>query len=161
MHRIKRKNVIRKTISINTSKVSKILNYKNWPDVQIKNKGLWVRRLTIRPFIRINIEIRYEFSKKIKWEEKDLNLRNYWNESFKNYVKVLDLNLSNEKKKFYQISKSLLKFNKGKIVKGIKEGDQVILGSKTVKRVEKYFNNLFNVKIIKNKRTQPRRQTKW
>ena len=155
-----KKNIIKKTININTSKVSKILNYKNWPDVQIKNKSLWVRRLTIRPSIRMNKEIRNEFSKKIKWEEKDLNLRNLWNESFKNYVKDLDLNLSNDKKKFYQITKSLLKFNKGKIVKGIKEGDQIILGSKMGKRVEKYFNNLFNVKIIKTKELKLKQEDK-
>ena len=55
-------------------------------------------RLTIRPSIKMNKEIRNEFSKKIKWEEKDLNLKNLWKESINNYVKDFDLNLSNDKK---------------------------------------------------------------
>ena len=46
----------------------------------------------------MNKNIKNEFSKKINWEEKELNLRNLNNESFKNYVKDLDLNLIKDKK---------------------------------------------------------------
>ena len=45
-------------------------------------------------------------------------------------------------------------------MKRIKEGDQIILGSKMEKRVEKYFNNLFNVKITKTKELKLKQEVK-
>ena len=145
----KKKNIVIKRTNFDTSKASKILKDSNWPDIQIKNKILWVKKLIIRSSIKINKNIKNKFSKKINWEEKELNLRNLNNESFKNYEKDLDLNLIKAKQKFFQIKKSLLKFSKEKIVKGIKLGDQILLGSEMEKVVEKHFNNLFNIKIRK------------
>ena len=45
-------------------------------------------------------------------------------------------------------------------MKGIKEGDQIILGSSMEKRVEICFNNLFNVKIIRTKELKLKQEDK-
>ena len=102
---------------------------KNWPTKAdpAKIKRIFQERITIRPTVKLQEKANIIFSTRQEWESKEISLKTLWNENFKEYVKDLDLYRKTDSKKFYQIIQSFLKYkNKGKLVKGINEGDRVI-----------------------------------
>ena len=74
---------------------------------------------------------------------KEINIRTLVIEGFKIYVKNLDLFIVHDKKIFFKIVNSFIKNNKVKTVKGIKEGELILMGEEKDKSVEKHFTQLF------------------
>ena len=67
------------------------------------------------------------------------------NIEFQNYIKKLNLENHNDKKQFYRILNSIIKYkNKGKIERGIRTEDGIKFGKYKNKEIKHYFENLYH-----------------
>ena len=67
-------------------------------------------------------------------------------------MKSLDLQRTSDASKFYQIINSLLKYKvRGKIVKGIKEGEEILLRRDKRNKRKQYFNEIYRTEIDNTK----------
>ena len=82
----------------------------------------------------------FEFSIELHYKKKfDL-----MSETFKNYVKDLDLWRTYDSARFYRVVNSILKYKvRGKFVKGIQEGDRILQGKENQKKVKLYFDEIY------------------
>ena len=65
-------------------------------------------------------------------------------ETFKNYVKDLDIWRTYDSARFYRVVNSILKYKiREKFVKGTQEGYIILLGKKKQKKVKLYFDEIY------------------
>ena len=68
-------------------------------------------------------------------KDTSIDLKAAMSETLKNYVKDLDLWRTYDSARFYRVVNSILKYKiRGKIVKGIQEGDIILLGKENRRR---------------------------
>ena len=139
-------------LNINSESIKIILENENWLSIshpQI-NKRLIIKELRIRPMIKLQQEANKIFREETKWETKQIKLRDTMKKSFGEYVLNLDLQRKNEITKFYKIINSIIKYKtKGKIVKGIKWDEEIILDKKKKQIIIKYYEQIYSSKNVK------------
>ena len=129
-----------------TEEIKEILKNKEWPskiDLNVTKK-LCQFKLNIRPTIKIQ-----EWANKIlklkSWEDARIDIKADLSKSFQEYVKDLDLWWIKDSAKFYKIINSLLKYKvRGKIVKGIWDGDEILFGKQKREKVKLYLEELLD-----------------
>ena len=143
---IKKENIwITRRVIPKTEEIKKLLQNRDWPStVDLDTtKKIWQKKLTIRPTIKIQ-ECANQILKVNSWENAIIDLKAALSLNFQDYVKDLDLWRTKDSARFYRIVNSLLKYKiKGKIVKGIQEGDVVLLGKEKRDRIVWYFNEIY------------------
>ena len=105
--------------------INNLINSK-WPNQNLSKEDLVTSKRTIRPIIRILCEANSIIKMNQKWDEKLIRLKDITKSDFLEYVKTLDLNIHEGKKSFYKILNSVIRYkNNGKIVRGVKIGDDI------------------------------------
>ena len=138
--------MIKKT-EINESKINDFIKNSEWPTC-FDTKSSWqlmTKKVVIRPSIKLQSEANKIFKLDIKWKKKQINLRDACKESFKKYTQNLDLQCTQDTSKFYKIINSLIRYKtRGKIAKGITQGDEIRLGEEKNEVIIHYFKQLYN-----------------
>ena len=131
--------------TIDNTKIKALID-SDWPNKQINSKDcIFNRKLTLRPVIKIQEKADQIFKQDTDWSEKSIKLSNLLNIEFQNYIKKLNLENHNDKKQFYRILNSIIKYkNKGKIVRGIRTEDGIKFGKYKNKEIKHYFENLYH-----------------
>ena len=129
-----------------------ILDDEHWPtksDFNLNRKTLF-KRTVIRPTIKIQQESNNIFRSKIDWESKKIHIKDALQSSFKEYVANLDLKSKHDATSFYKIINSLIRYKaRGKIAKGIRQDDSIILEEQKRIIVTNYYESLFRDEEIK------------
>ena len=99
----------------------------------------------IRPTVKLQQEANKIFYKNIDWNTKKLHLKDTMEESFIKYWSKLDMQSKQDTAQFYKIVNSLLRYkSRGKIVKGIRHEEEIIMGIQRDKIVKQFFEKLYN-----------------
>ena len=101
----------------------------NWPNKSLLKDDLCFTKRLIRPVIKIQKKANPIIAENWNWSEKLLKIRDLTKADFKEYMKKLDLSLYEDSQSFYKILNSIVRYrNKGKIVRGIRLGEEIIFG---------------------------------
>ena len=141
MRKTKKNLTIMKTV-INETKIRDFIKNSEWPTYFDKkySRQLTSNKLIIRPTIKLQNEANNIFKKGIKWEMKQIHLGDACKENFKNYTKNLNLQCTKDSAKFYKIINSLIKYKiRGKITKGITQGNEIMVGKEKNEIIINYF----------------------
>ena len=141
-----KKSLTLNKLNINKDNIKAITDNEDWPskiDINPIKSALY-NKLTIRPTIKLQTIANEIFNQNIEWETKQIQIKDAWRDSFKNYVLNLDLQRTQDTSKFYNIINSLIKYKrKGKIVKGIKQNQEIIIGNEKKEKIINYFKQLY------------------
>ena len=142
-----KKHIIKKIkIKMDQFAIKKILDKKEWPSSNNAeyNKSILYKKLIIRPTAKLQSKLKDILDSDNDWENKSINIRAAWSESFRNYVKDLDIWRTSDSAKFYKIVNSLINYkNQNKIVNGIKTKEWIIVGDEWIGMVRDYYKKLF------------------
>ena len=119
--------------NINRESVKTILNNEQWPSTSWSktNESTFWKRYTIRATVKLQQDANEIFKKNINWSLKQIQIKDTFSESFKKYIPCLDLKRKSDITQFYKIINSLLKYkSRGKIIKGIKCNEEIIIENK-------------------------------
>ena len=133
-------------LELNEDTIHSILENKDWPTTTYpnRNKNTLFRKYTIRPTIKLQSEANKIFKQNIQWETKQIQLKDAWKESFKEYVANLDLKYKLDSSKFYKIINSLLRYKmRGTIVKGIEKEGKIMIENTMTQIIKEYFEQLY------------------
>ena len=157
--KIKTIKLIKRNYTDNST-IKQIMENKHWPTITepLKTKQLLQQNMIFRPTIKLQNNANKIFSQKWDWNLKEMNLKTLWNESFREYVRNLDLWRTKDSAKFYKIIQSIIKYKgRGKLVKGINKDGIIIYGKFRDKYVKEYYQKAFNdnvtIGVIKNNGT--------
>ena len=142
----------RSDFKINSEKINKLIN-SEWPESSSSDtKKIFKEKLQIRPVIKIQNKANAIFKNKTNWEDKELKLKDLRSTEFKEFIKSIDMNNRIDKRTFYKMMNSLLKYKiKGKIIKGIMIKDTIVYGTDKKTIIKNYFKQIYNsnIKVIK------------
>ena len=97
-----------------------------------------------RPTVKLQQEANKIFDKNIDWNTKKLHLNDTMKESFIKYLSKLNMKSKQDTAQFYKIVNSLLRYkSKGKIVKGIRHEEEIIMAIQKNKIVKQFFEKLY------------------
>jgi hypothetical protein len=102
---------------------------KEWPKFSIGKADK--RKMYSKKVIRPTVHTKQHFilHSNLKWEEKEIGIKELLNSNFRNYVKSMDLNRQQDCKAFYKILNSLLQYkNTLNMVKGIRKENEILRG---------------------------------
>ena len=138
----------RSDFKINSEKINKLIN-SEWPESSSSDtKKIFKEKLQIRPVIKIQNKANAIFKNKTNWEDKELKLKDLRSTEFKEFIKSIDMNNLIDKRTFYKMMNSLLKYKiKGKIIKGIMIKDTIVYGTDKKTIIKNYFEQLYNSNI--------------
>ena len=126
-----------------------ILDNKSWPtesDISL-NKIFMLKTTFYRPTVKLQANINKIYEASNDWDQKLISIKDACSESFRQYVKKLDIFRTIEATKFYRIVNSLIKYKpKVKLVKGIDKDNQIVFGEERNRIIKKYYENLFDWK---------------
>ena len=107
-------------------------------------KNLFKNKIVIRPAIKMQSKANTIFREKIRWKDKAVKLNDLRKTEFKEFMKTLDLSCKEDKKWFYLMMNSIVRYKtKGKITKGIKQGDIITYGEQRDILIKNYFEQIF------------------
>ena len=142
-----KKPIIKKIkIKMDQFAIKKILDKKEWPSSNNAeyNKSILYKKLIIRPTAKLQSKLKDILDSDNDRENKSINIRAAWSESFRNYVKDLDIWRTSDSAKFYKIVNSLINYkNQNKIVNGIKTKEWIIVVDEWIGMVRDYYKKLF------------------
>ena len=145
-------NITFRRADINKISAKAILSNDQWPTSswpKTNEYTLW-KRNTIRATVKLQQDANEIFKQNIDWSSKQIQIKEALSESFKRYVSGLDLKRRQDTSQFYKIINSLLKYKvRGKIVKGIKCNEEIVIESKK-RLVKNFFEQLYSSKETKH-----------
>ena len=145
-----RNNIILRKKIINKNQIEKLITTDSWPLIsnpRDQRKLFW-SITKLRPNIKLRKDLDEIWNRQTNWAEKEINIKTLLNENFKNYISGLDIDSFRDAQNFYQIAKAMIKPKRGKIAKGIKEGDIIHMDDNKTKLVQKFFNNIYMMTIL-------------
>ena len=129
-------------LELNKDTIHSILENKDWPTTTHpnRNKNTLFRKYTLRPTVKLQSETNKIFKQNIKWETKQIQLKDAWKESFKENVANLYLKYKLDSSKFNKIINSLLRYKtRGTIIKGIEKEGKIMIGNTMTQIIKEYF----------------------
>ena len=157
-NRTKVENYIYKTEYSNNEESMRELLNSNWPENWQLSRNIFKKKLKIRPVIKMQNKANQIIKEDNSWNDKTIKLNDLRRSGFIEYMKNLDISLKTDKKIFYNILNSVIKYKaKGKLVRGIKWGDTILYGREKDTFVKNHYEKLYDSieqkSIIVNNRT--------
>ena len=143
---IKNKNIlITRNVIPSTEEIKDLLKSKDWPskiDIEATKK-ICQKKLNIRPTINIQ-ECANQILEIKSRKDAAIDIKTAMSKNFQDYVKDLDLLKTKDTAKFCRKVNNFLKYKvRGKIVKGILEGDVILSGKEKRNKVKQYFSDIY------------------
>ena len=144
-NRTKVENYIYKTEYSNNEESMRELLNSNWPENWQLSRNIFKKKLKIRPVIKMQNKANQIIKEDNSWNDKTIKLNDLRRSGFIEYMKNLDISLKTDKKIFYNILNSVIKYKaKGKLVRGIKWGDTILYGREKDTFVKNHYEKLYD-----------------
>ena len=143
--------------------IEAIMKKEEWPTISNskETKKLCTQARIIRPTIKMQNQANILMDTKKEWSDIEIGLKELKNDSFRLYVKDLDMVRQTHVSKFYKIINSLVKYKENlKMVKGIREGDAIYFGEKMNNKIKDYYQQIYHdeAKTNNHKHWNPRQE---
>ena len=141
---VKIKDYILKTDYKNSEENIKALLSSKWPEENGQNSNIFKNKIKIRPVIKMQSSANEIIKQNNNWNERNIKLNDIRKNGFINYMKNLNIYWRQDKRSFYNILNSVIKYiMRGKIIKGIKADDTILYGKEKDKFIKNYYERLF------------------
>ena len=123
-----------------------ILEQKNWPSQSTTNiKQILYKEIYIRPTVKLQQKANTIFKDTTDWEKKKIDIKTACTESFRVFVKNLDVYRRTDSSKFYKVVNALIKYKpRSKLIKGIRTDNCIEVGVEKNYIIKQFFNKLFD-----------------
>ena len=124
-------------------RLDKLIN-SSWPENTEQSINLFKKKLVIRPVIKLQNKANDIINENTNWIDKNIKLSDLRRKDFIEYVSYLNMNNKEDKKRFFKILNSIIKYKvKGRLVRGITSEDKILYGKWRDAHVKSHFELLF------------------